>query len=100
MTTLIVTRQNLKKNGDAGAINRRVTCPSRQAGVIFVIRRESCRTKDVIEERLFDKRRDLFDDLSAVFMDTTSLSFYGEGGETLRMRRCERCFHATGAALG
>jgi hypothetical protein len=39
--------------------------------------------KDVIEERLFDKRRDLFADLSAVFMDTTSLSFYGEGGETL-----------------
>jgi transposase len=39
--------------------------------------------KDMIEEKLFDKRRDLFGDLSAVFMDTTSLSFYGEGGETL-----------------
>ncbi len=39
--------------------------------------------KDVIEEKLFDKRRDLFSNLSAVFMDTTSLSFYGEGGETL-----------------
>ena len=39
--------------------------------------------KDAIEEKLFDKRRDLFADLSAVFMDTTSLSFYGEGGETL-----------------
>jgi hypothetical protein len=39
--------------------------------------------KDVIEEKLFDSRRDLFTDLSAVFMDTTSLSFYGEGGETL-----------------
>ena len=39
--------------------------------------------KDVIEEKLFDKRRNLFADLSAVFMDTTSLSFYGEGGETL-----------------
>jgi hypothetical protein len=39
--------------------------------------------KDAIEEKLFDKRRDLFSDLSAVFMDTTSLSFYGEGGETL-----------------
>jgi DDE family transposase len=39
--------------------------------------------KDVIEEKLFDKRRDLFSDLSAVFMDTTSLSFYGEGGATL-----------------
>jgi len=39
--------------------------------------------KDVIEEKLFEKRRDLFSDLSAVFMDTTSLSFYGEGGETM-----------------
>ena len=39
--------------------------------------------KDVIEEKLFDKRRDLFADLSVVFMDTTSLSFYGEGGEAL-----------------
>src|SRR5271167_3219322 len=39
--------------------------------------------KDLIEEGLFDRRRDLFTDLSAVFMDTTSLSFYGEGGETL-----------------
>ena len=39
--------------------------------------------KDLIEEKLFDRRRDLFTDLSIVFMDTTSLSFYGEGGETL-----------------
>ena len=39
--------------------------------------------KDAVEERLFDRRRDLFTDLSAVFMDTTSLSFYGEGGQTL-----------------
>jgi hypothetical protein len=42
--------------------------------------------KDAIEEKLFDKRRDLFSDLSAVFMDTTSLSFYGEGGEKLDER--------------
>ena len=39
--------------------------------------------KDVIEEALFARRRDLFTDLSIVFMDTTSLSFHGEGGETL-----------------
>ena len=39
--------------------------------------------KDVVEERLFDRRRDLFTDLSVVFMDTTSLSFTGDGGETL-----------------
>lgn len=42
--------------------------------------------KDVIEEKLFDRRRDLFTDLSLVFMDTTSLSFYGAGGETLGRR--------------
>jgi hypothetical protein len=35
--------------------------------------------KDLIEEKLFDRRRDLFTDLSVVFMDTTSLSLYGEG---------------------
>jgi hypothetical protein len=39
--------------------------------------------KDVIEERLFERRRDLFSELSVVFMDTTTLSFAGEGGETL-----------------
>ncbi|MGD1038361.1 MAG: IS1634 family transposase, partial [Roseiarcus sp.] len=42
--------------------------------------------KDAIEEKLFERRRDLFTDLSVVFMDTTSLSFYGEGGETLGER--------------
>jgi hypothetical protein len=40
--------------------------------------------KDAIEEKLFGKRRDLFSDLSVVFTDTTSLLFYGKGGETLR----------------
>ena len=30
--------------------------------------------KDVIEERLFERRRDLFTDLAVVFMNTTSLS--------------------------
>jgi transposase len=39
--------------------------------------------KDLIEERLFERRRDLFSDLSLVFMDTTSLSFYGAGGDSL-----------------
>ena len=37
-------------------------------------------TKDVIEEKLFAHRRDLFTDLSLVFLDTTSLSFTGKGG--------------------
>jgi Transposase DDE domain len=42
--------------------------------------------KDLIEERLFERRRDLFSELSVVFMDTTSLSFAGAGGETLGER--------------
>jgi Transposase DDE domain len=41
------------------------------------------RTKDVIEEQLFARRRGLFSDLSVVLFDTTSLYFYGAGGETL-----------------
>jgi hypothetical protein len=40
-------------------------------------------TKDVIEEQVFARRRDLFTDLEVVFFDTTSLYFEGEGGETL-----------------
>src|SRR5215207_4544326 len=39
--------------------------------------------KDEIEEALFARHRDLFTDLSVVFMDTTSLSFEGAGGEML-----------------
>ena len=39
--------------------------------------------KDAVEERLFARRRDLFTDLSLVFMDTTTLSFHGAGGEEL-----------------
>jgi hypothetical protein len=40
-------------------------------------------TKDLVEERLFSHRRDLFSRLDLVFMDTTSLSFEGAGGPTL-----------------
>ncbi len=40
-------------------------------------------TKDLIEERLFARRRDLFTELDIVFFDTTSLYFEGEGGETI-----------------
>ena len=39
--------------------------------------------KDLIEEALFERRRDLFSELGLVFVDTTSLSFEGAGGETL-----------------
>ena len=40
-------------------------------------------TKDKIEERLFERNRDLFSSLYLVFFDTTSLSFEGEGGDIL-----------------
>jgi len=40
-------------------------------------------TKDVIEEDLFQERRDLFTGLDCVFFDTTSIYFEGEGGETI-----------------
>ena len=39
--------------------------------------------KDVVEEELFARRRDLFSTLDLVFMDTTSLYFEGAGGQTL-----------------
>jgi len=39
--------------------------------------------KDLIEERLFAHRRDLFTRLDLMFMDTTSLYFEGAGGQTL-----------------
>jgi len=40
-------------------------------------------TKDLIEEWLFESRRDLFSSLDIVFFDTTSIYFEGEGGETI-----------------
>ena len=42
--------------------------------------------KDLVEEQLFERRRDLFSELSVVFLDTTSLSFTGAGGKTLGER--------------
>jgi Transposase DDE domain len=39
--------------------------------------------KDLVEERLFAHRRDLFTRLDLVFLDTTSLYFEGAGGQTL-----------------
>ena len=42
--------------------------------------------KDVVEEELFARRRDLFSTLDLVFMDTTSLYFEGAGGQTLGQR--------------
>lgn len=40
-------------------------------------------TKDLIEEALFDRGRDLFSEVELVFFDTTSIYFEGKGGETL-----------------
>src|SRR3954454_7133496 len=42
--------------------------------------------KDLIEEEHFARRRDLFSELSLVFLDTTSLSFTGAGGKSLGKR--------------
>ena len=49
--------------------------------------------KDLIE--LFDRRRDLFTDLSIVFMDTTSLSFYGGRRDARRARLHSRTIAPT-----
>jgi hypothetical protein len=38
------------------------------------------RNKDLIEEMLFEKNRDLFSNLDLVFFDTTSIYFEGRGG--------------------
>jgi transposase len=43
-------------------------------------------TKDLIEEEMFLRHRDLFTGLDLVFFDTTSIYFEGQGGETLGER--------------
>ena len=43
-------------------------------------------TKDLIEEELFARRRDLFSSLDLVFFDTTSIYFHGEGGQSIGKR--------------
>ena len=42
--------------------------------------------KDLIEEALFESRRDLFTEVELVFFDTTSLYFEGRGGESIGQR--------------
>jgi transposase len=42
--------------------------------------------KDLIEEALFEQRRDLFSTLRLVFLDTTSIYFEGRGGESIGQR--------------
>jgi Transposase DDE domain len=54
--------------------------PDQQAGATpFALR---C-TKDLIEEALFARRRNLFSGLDLVFFDTTSIYFEGRGGESV-----------------
>jgi len=40
-------------------------------------------TKDLVEEALFARRKDLFSSLDLVFFDTTSIYFEGEGGSVI-----------------
>jgi hypothetical protein len=54
--------------------------PEQQQGSTRLVPR--C-TKDLIEEQVFARGRDLFTELDVVFFDTTSLYFEGEGGEAL-----------------
>ncbi len=53
--------------------------PEQNGATPFVART----TKDVIEEALFARRRDLFSGLDLVFFDTTSIYFEGQGGQTI-----------------
>jgi transposase len=42
--------------------------------------------KDLIEEKMFAMRRDLFTEVAIIFFDTTSIYFEGKGGQTLGRR--------------
>jgi hypothetical protein len=61
--------------------------------------------KDLIEEELFERRRDLFTEVDLVFFDTTSLYFEGQGGQTIGRRghskdhRPDLCQMVVGMAL-
>lgn len=53
-----------------------------QAGGTGIVPRT---VNDLVEERLFARRRDLFSELSVVFLDTTSLSFTGADGRAFEI---------------
>ena len=61
--------------------------------------------KDLIEEELFERRRDLFTEIDLVFFDTTSLYFEGQGGQAIGKRghskdhRPDLCQMVVGMAL-
>ena len=58
--------------------------------------------KDLVEEALFARHRDLFTELDLVFFDTTSLYFTGQGGETIGRhgRSKDRCPDCRQMVLG
>ena len=53
--------------------------PEQKGATPFVVRT----TKDLVEEEMFARRRDLFSGLDLVFFDTTSIYFEGAGGQTI-----------------
>jgi len=61
--------------------------------------------KDLIEEELFERRRDLFTEVDWVFFDTTSIYFEGRGGDSIGQRghskdhRPDLCQMTVGMAL-
>jgi len=61
--------------------------------------------KDLIEEELFERRRDLFTEVDLVFFDTTSIYFEGRGGDSIGKRghskdhRPDLCQMTVGMAL-
>lgn len=66
-----------------GALGDELPSGDRQAGATPFTPR---RTKDEVEEALFDFRRDLFTKVDLVFFDTTSIYFEGAGGGKLGRR--------------
>jgi len=58
--------------------------------------------KDLIEEDLFFRTKNLFSSLDLVFFDTTSIYFEGEGGQTIGMRGHNKdgCPHLKQMVLG
>jgi len=61
-----------------GFLGEPLAKPAEDAGALELRTR-----KDLIEEELFARRRDLFSDVELVFFDTTSIYFEGEGGHSI-----------------
>jgi len=61
-----------------GFVGEPLVPPAKDASVFDVRTR-----KNLVEEELFARRRDLFSDVGLVFFDTTSIYFEGEGGENI-----------------